>query len=672
MRKTFYLLTLMLLLCTSAWGTSPAVFDFTNTDWDERGGSNGQKTETTDDITFEITGSGQIRTTVETSTKFSNGSTFTISASNSKSITSVVFSQNNSSQRFTPGSTCTVDRTGSASPYTHTYTLSSSATSISFTTSGGNVNVFSISVNYETSGGGGGTKYTLAWDSNGGSTLSGDYSSGSITSGDAISAPDDPTKTNYTFDGWKTNNDGTGTTASATMPAANTTYYAAWKQTVTLNTGLHGDGANKTPYVYLNGTALSDNAVHSASEWTLLGYYTATTGGTKVLKANGSFAEANVTDYITDGKWSRTGSAPTLYAQWEKNVSLTWNVQVNVAGETLVTSSTAPESSTYVSQPTNLVLNSLSVTSGISSDKATNKISTTKDKGGYISATFDVKSGYAFVPKYMTLKTTAVSEAKTVEVNVGDDSQTWNQSKSGSAEPTEHTYTFANPHIYTGTITMKIYVYGGDDGTKGFRLGTPIEICGTIMPTTVSGTISSAGWSTFSSPYPLDLTGAVSNGTVYYASASDGSTVTLAEAPSQVVPAGEGLMIKGTAGNTFTIQTSGEVGTTISGNLLKGQTTTGNVSAENHYVFGYVTATPSTYGFYALTAATEVPAGKAYLEYPAVATAPSFLRIIEEENNATSIDAIGSEENAVKFFENGQLYILREGVVYDALGRKVR
>lgn len=158
--------------------------------------------------------------------------------------------------------------------------------------------------------------YTLAWSSNGGSDLAGDYTSGSTAYGASITAPNDPTLSNYTFDGWKTNNDGTGTTAGATMPAANTTYYAAWKQTVTLTTGAQGEGGNQTPYVYLNGTGVSSFTPHTASGYTLQGYYTAGSGGTKVLNADGTFAGTAVTDYITSSKWSRTGAAPTLYAQW--------------------------------------------------------------------------------------------------------------------------------------------------------------------------------------------------------------------------------------------------------------------------------------------------------------------------------------------------------------------
>ena len=172
--------------------------------------------------------------------------------------------------------------------------------------------------------------YTLAWNTNGGSDLAGDYTSGSTAYGASITAPTDPTLSNYTFDGWKTNNDGTGTTAGATMPAAATTYYAAWKQTVTLKTGAQGSGADQTPYVYINGTGVSSFTAHTATGYTLQGYYTAGSGGVKVLNADGSFAAANVTDYITSSKWSRTGAEPTLYAQWRAaagKTCYTWDAE---------------------------------------------------------------------------------------------------------------------------------------------------------------------------------------------------------------------------------------------------------------------------------------------------------------------------------------------------------
>lgn len=124
---------------------------------------------------------------------------------------------------------------------------------------------------------------------------------------------------NYTFDGWATANDGTGTSYAAggeiSVITSNIELFAKWKQTVTLNTGSQGSEEEKTPYIYINGAALNGFSAHSAAGYTLNGYYTAASGGTKVLEADGSFAAAAVTNYITGGKWSRT-DATTLYAQW--------------------------------------------------------------------------------------------------------------------------------------------------------------------------------------------------------------------------------------------------------------------------------------------------------------------------------------------------------------------
>lgn len=54
------------------------------------------------------------------------------------------------------------------------------------------------------------------------------------------------------------------------------------------------------------------------------------------------------------------------------------------------------------------------------------------------------------------------------------------------------------------------------------------------------------------------------------------------------------------------------------------------------------------------------------------ASAPSAIRITEEENNATNINAIDANEEVVKFFQNGKLFIQKNGVVYDMMGTIVK
>ena len=160
-----------------------------------------------------------------------------------------------------------------------------------------------------------------------------------------------PSKEGYTFGGWNTANDGSGdiviNTSGEFLPitgwcdsqkrftrtASGATLYAKWTQTVTLNanTANHGSGDNTSATIILNATAKS-SITHCtpATGYHLVGYYTAETGGTKVLNADGSFASSSVTDYITSSKWIKAG-ATTLYAHYEPN---TYQVHFNGNGNT--------------------------------------------------------------------------------------------------------------------------------------------------------------------------------------------------------------------------------------------------------------------------------------------------------------------------------------------------
>ena len=197
------------------------------------------------------------------------------------------------------------------------------------------------------------------------------------------------------------------------------------------------------------------------------------------------------------------------------------------------------------------------------------------------------------------------------------------------------------------------------------------------QPTTISGTITPAGWSTFTSNYALDLS-TISDGTAYYASEASESTVTLTSTTKKV-PAGTGLMIKGTAGETFTIATTSEETTDLSGsNLLKGQRTTGNVAASGtdgkyHYVFGFVTETPTIYGFYNLTADTEVAAGKAYLETNTALTTGARALTIVFDDDATGINDVKSvQKNDNRYYNLNGLEVAQPTKgLYIVNGKKV-
>ena len=302
-----------------------------------------------------------------------------------------------------------------------------------------------------------------------------------------------------------------------------------------------GSGAPAAAYRPATTAALS-STVPTRSNHQFLGWNT---------KSNGSG-----TRYAASASFPMPAQDTTLYAEWVESVTLTWNVQVNVAETTVTTTSTASSYTARVAAPSNLALNNLTVTSD-KKETATNKISTTKAKGGYISATFAVASGYKFTPTSMVLKTTAITEAKTIEVNVGSNSQTWSQSKTSGSTPDEHTYTFTSASAITGTGTMKIYAYGGSDGEKGYRIGTPITLYGKVEPVTLtyvggsgSNWNTTANWSpaciptidhdvVIEVPVDVNITNARAKSVVIYNNGSTKTGQLILDAGKELVVAGK-------------------------------------------------------------------------------------------------------------------------------------
>ena len=109
--------------------------------------------------------------------------------------------------------------------------------------------------------GGGATRYTLTFDTNGGSTIAPitqDY-------GTAITAPADPTKTGYTFAGWTP-------AIPATMPAENMTIKAKWtvnQYTLTFDTN---GGSTIAPITQDYGTAITAPADPTKTGYTFAGW----------------------------------------------------------------------------------------------------------------------------------------------------------------------------------------------------------------------------------------------------------------------------------------------------------------------------------------------------------------------------------------------------------------
>ena len=130
-------------------------------------------------------------------------------------------------------------------------------------------------------------------------------------------------KTGYTFNGWNTEDDGTGEDYSAGDKfniTGNTTLYAKWaaeNYTVTIDANEGTGGSSSVTATY--GSALPSFTAPTRDGYTLTGYWTAASGGDKVINANGSLVD-NVDDYTVNGAWIYDGDK-TLYAQWQKKTA---------------------------------------------------------------------------------------------------------------------------------------------------------------------------------------------------------------------------------------------------------------------------------------------------------------------------------------------------------------
>lgn len=150
--------------------------------------------------------------------------------------------------------------------------------------------------------------YTVSYNANGGSGAPGSQKKAQdITLKLSTTTP---TRTGYTFNGWNTNNSGTGTNyaAGANYTAnADVVLYAKWtanKYNVTLNQQSGSGGSSSVQATY--GSAMPSATMPTRTGYTFNGYFDATSGGTKYYNANGSSAK----------NWDKTAAA-TLYAQWE-------------------------------------------------------------------------------------------------------------------------------------------------------------------------------------------------------------------------------------------------------------------------------------------------------------------------------------------------------------------
>ena len=193
-------------------------------------------------------------------------------------------------------------------------------------------------------------------------------------------------------------------------------------------------------------------------------------------------------------------------------------------------------------------------------------------------------------------------------------------------------------------------------------------------------------WATFS-PDTAIIIPQYSNGfPVYVASAtlSNGNdyliTHQLNASGSINVPMGTGLLMKliaeGTDSIWFDFSTTGTSPKELEQNVLFGTIAPTPMNQLSRSSGGdrilALRSGTSTFCVVDETQVTEFPAYKAYFTATVVNNAPSF-RLVTEEEVATGIEPVEPFESLepTKFWRNGQLFIRRDGILYDAMGRVV-
>lgn len=181
-------------------------------------------------------------------------------------------------------------------------------------------------------------KYTISYNANGGT---GAPSSQTKTYGTALTlSSTKPKRTGYTFSKWNTNSGGTGTNynAGASYTAnSGVTLYAQWTaNTYTVTFNANGGSCSTSSKSVTYDSTYGTLPTPTRTGYTFNGWYTATSGGTKIT--------SSTTVSIT--------SAQTLYAQWTEH-KLTVNYYSNYA-----TYGTYQDLSLSVSASTNVKVHS--------------------------------------------------------------------------------------------------------------------------------------------------------------------------------------------------------------------------------------------------------------------------------------------------------------------------
>ena len=183
-------------------------------------------------------------------------------------------------------------------------------------------------------------------------------------------------------------------------------------------------------------------------------------------------------------------------------------------------------------------------------------------------------------------------------------------------------------------------------------------------------------YQTLCAPFNASIT----NAAVYEVTAAGASGVTINEVDASMLAAGKSYIVKPTADMVITKVGDGVVGDPILP-ISQGTGLYGVLSESYTYVYNseptwknvFVLQDDDMFHQVIAGGSATITSTRAYLHIAGDELVPNpsapGIRIIE---NATNIENIEGNETAVKFIENGKLFIKKNGVVYDAVGAVVK
>ena len=236
-------------------------------------------------------------------------------------------------------------------------------------------------------------------------------------------------------------------------------------------------------------------------------------------------------------------------------------------------------------------------------------------------------------------------------------------------------YDITNNQFMTDEITALIpsgneiyYLLDNTGGSSALNDNYAVDYI-IVRKSSVSATITSAGWATLYTPYALDFS-SVDGLTAYTATCSD-NTVTLT--PVDNVPANTGVILKGAA-NTYSIPVVAS-SSTDQGHLKGSATEATAYDAFDGYTLYVLTTIDegANVQFNPVNAGS-IAAGKAYLKISGGASYARALRVVFDDITGVANVEAAAEAKAkdCKFIENGKLVIVKNGQKYNAAGQQVK